>query len=168
MPDEIQHSDGRIENPSVRYDRTDANFGRILSILIGAAIFAVILFSGMRIFFNEYRDHQAEIKKSPYPLAPGPSTALPREPRLEQVDRLAEIETPNVYDRLESKEHKLNNYGSTSEQDFLHIPIDRAMELLANKLPVRPEPPGDKSKHADGLIDAGESNSGRLFQRRPK
>ena len=89
MPDEIQHPAEPLENPSVRHERTDANFGRILSIFIGVAIFAVIVFSGMRLFFNEYRDHQAEIKKSPYPLAPGPSTALPREPRLEQVDRLA-------------------------------------------------------------------------------
>jgi hypothetical protein len=56
----------------------------------------------------------------PYPLAPGPSTALPAEPRLEQIDRLEGVERPNVYKREEAKEGVLNRYGPTAEQGYIH------------------------------------------------
>jgi hypothetical protein len=168
MPDEIHHPDGRIEHPSVRYERTDASFGCILSILIAALIFGIVAFAGVRLFFDEYRNYQAEIKKSPYPLAPEPSTALPREPRLEQIDRLAEVETPNVHEREAAKEKILNSYGATQESGFVHVPIERAMSLLADKLPVRAKPPANQTEHSNGLIDAGESNAGRVFRRRAK
>jgi hypothetical protein len=54
------------------------------------------------------------------------------------------------------------------EHGFIRIPIRRAMDLLANKLPARQEPPVSQRRKANGLVDAGESNSGRMFREEPR
>ncbi len=165
MVDEIHHPDGRIEHPSVHYERTDANFRAIVCIILGTMALAALIQTAVLAFFLDYRQYQDDIKKSPYPLAPGPSTALPAEPRLEQVDRLAGVESPNVYERMSGKEEILNSYGDTPEKDFVHIPIERAMKLLENKLPARAAPSAAAARKGGGLVDAGESNSGRMFRK---
>ena len=121
----------------------------------------------VRWFYHRYRDYETSIKESPFPLQQGPSDGLPAEPRLEQVNRMAEIEKGNVYLMEETKERILHSYGSTPEANFVHIPIKRAMDLLANKLPARAEPAGDAKKE-NGLVDSGESNSGRMFRGEPR
>lgn len=176
MPDEIRHPDGGIEHPDVNREETDAKFTPILLILIGAAGLAVVIHLVIWAFMVGWRDHEAAVKKSSFPLAPAPSTdptvlsPLPAgEPRLEQVDRLAGVSTPNVYDRQAAKERVLNSPDLTEETGFVkHIPIEWAMkQTLENKkfaLPVRATQPTDEAWRADGLIDAGESNSGREFR----
>jgi hypothetical protein len=166
--EEVRHPDSRIEHPQVRYEHRDTSFGWILGIGITTLALGAVILSVLLWFFNLYKNYQATIKRSPFPLAAQPSEALPARPRLEQVDRLAGIETPNVYVREIAKEEILNSYGSTPEQEFVHIPIDRAMTLLANKLPARPEPPASQRRRQNGLVDAGESNSGRMFREEPR
>jgi hypothetical protein len=165
MAEEIHHPDGRIEHPSVRYEHSDANFRAIVIIILSTMALAALIQTAVLAFFLDFRSYQEGIKKSPYPLAPSPSTALPAEPRLEQIDRLAGVESANVYERMARKEEDLNRYGETPEQGFVHIPIERAMKLLENKLPARPELPAEQAKRSGGLVDAGESNSGRMFRK---
>ena len=155
------------ENPhaNVRYEPTDANFRWIICILVGSLIVAAVIFFMVNSFFFRYRDYQDTIGQSNFPLAPVGNATLPPEPRLEQVNRMVNIETGNVYRRLETKEDTLKKYGSTEDQGYVHIPIDRAMDLLANKLPVRAEQPtAEQQRRQNGLVDAGESNSGRMFR----
>jgi hypothetical protein len=169
MAEEIHHPDGRIEHPSVRYERSDANFRWILGIILGAMVFAAVVHYLVLVFVQGYAGYEDKAKKSPYPLAPGPSTRLPREPRLEQLDRTAGIESPDVYRREAAKEDILNTYGPTETEDFVHIPIDQAMTLALreNYLPVRPAPPAGQRSRDNGLVDAGASNSGRIFREKP-
>ena len=103
------------------------------------------------------------MKKSPYPLAPGFSRKLPPEPRLEQLDRLAGIDNADVAEKLAEKEKALDSYGPTEEKGFVHIPIQQAMKAVAGKLPMRKEPQGPTAAD-NGLLDAGQSNSGRIFR----
>ena len=107
---------------------------------------------------------EQHVKKSGFPLAASQNADLPPEPRLEQLDRKADIVTPDVYLREAAKERTLHSYGPTEDKAYIHVPIERAMKLVANKLPVRKEKE-DRSKE-DGLIDAGESNSGRMLRGR--
>ncbi|MCC6417860.1 MAG: hypothetical protein IT429_06375 [Gemmataceae bacterium] len=167
MVEEIRHPDGRIEHPTVRYERTDASFPWIFSIIIAAAIFGVLIYIAIWGFLRSERAELAEQRRSRYPIAPKPSTALPPEPRLEQLDRLKGIEIPNVYVRQQVKENRLARYGPTEEEGFVHIPIKQAMHLLATirKLPVRNEKAAALPRD-NWLVDGGESNSGRLFDRR--
>jgi hypothetical protein len=167
---EVHHPDGRIEHPAVRYEHSDANFRWILRIVLGAVVFAAVVHFVIWQFFRDYGRYQDEVKQSPYPLAPAPSTALPPEPRLEQLDRTAGIERPDVYKRELSREEILDSYGATEEKGYMHIPIERAMAYLVdkNKLPARAAPPAGVQSRDDGLVDAGASNSGRMFRKRPR
>lgn len=170
--EEIRHPDGRIEHPSVRNEPTDASFRWIAIILLGAMVLAVVIFASVLGFFNSYNRYQSALRKSPYPLAPSGKDLLdkmPPEPRLEQFDRLHDIQKPNVYLREATKEAVLESYGPTDEDGFIHVPIERAMKYLAGKLPARKdESKTAADKHANGLIDSGASNSGRLFREEPK
>jgi hypothetical protein len=157
--EEVHHPDGRIEHPQVRYESTDARFRPILLVLIGAMLYAVCHFTAIWWYFNRQEEHQAALKRSEFPLQPGPSDALPAEPRLEGIEK------GHVREREASKDEILHNYGPTPETGYIRIPIERAMELLAEKLPARAEKP---DKKANGLVDAGESNSGRMFRGKPQ
>ena len=50
--------------------------------------------------------------------------------------------SPNIDKRLAAQEKMLNSYGPTEEKGFVHIPIQQAIEAVADKLPVRKQPPG--------------------------
>jgi len=152
-------------NPSVRHEPSDASFNWVMITIILAALAGVLIHLGVLLFLKGYASHQGKIKESPFPLAAEPSRSLPPEPRLEQIDRVAEIETPNVRERLAAREEALRRYGRTGEKGFVHIPVERAMDLLAGKLPARPEPPAGQQRRAGGLVTGGESNSGRLFRK---
>ena len=169
------------------------------------AVVLLLLIFGMvhRFFFHE-RDRLNQERMSPLPAGTRTEPALPPEPRLEQLDRLAEVTISDVGVRLQAKEAALNSYGPTQEKGFIHIPIDRAIQLLAGRLPARNEArvatgigsagtvgllaapcgpgvlaaaaalfPGRDaaiqdapSWGANGLVDGGESNAGRMFNRR--
>lgn len=170
--DEVRHADGRIEHPHVRHERTDVKFRGILIAVIGAMIFAAAVHWIVLRFFYSYQGYQGAVKQSPFPVAPSPAVNEdPRripEPRLEQVDRLAGITKENVYERQLAKEKQLHGYGPTEETGYVHVPIERAMDRLADKpLPARQEAGGDRRKEA-GLVDAGEPNSGRMFRGKGK
>ncbi len=153
---------------SVRHERTDASFGWVIGLIVGSIGLAALTFWVLLVLVHRYQNYQAAIKRSSYPLAPSPQEALPPEPRLEQLDRLQGIERPNVHERQASKEEILGSYGSTPKEGFIHIPIDRAMRLLENKLPVRKEPPAGDRRRENGLVNGGESNSGRMFREKPR
>lgn len=168
MVEERPHPDDSLEHRSVRHERSDVGFGWVLGLILTSMGLAGVVFYGLVVFLYNYRDHQAVIKRSPYPLAPAPRESLPAEPRLEQLDRLEKIQRPNVFVRQLDKEEILTRYGSTSEDGYIHIPIGRAMTLLENQLPVRKQPPAGEQRRANGLVDAGESNSGRMFREEPR
>jgi hypothetical protein len=166
-PEELAHPNGRVEHPEVRHETSDINFRWIAGILVGAVILGVIVQFSVWLFFRDYRRYQSDIKKSPYPLAATPSEALPAEPRLEQLERLSGVEKANVFKTEAARLSFLNSYGATPDRGYVHIPIDRAMKLVEKQLASRPEKrAGDK--RANGLVDAGEPNSGRMFRGKPK
>ena len=164
--EEVRHPDGRIEHPLIRFEHSDANFAPILLILIGVMAIATLHFASVWWFFKRYEGFQTAIKQSSFPLQPGPSDQLPAEPRLEPVNRMAAIEKGNVYVIEASRERILNSYGPL-EPGYMHIPIERAMDLLANKLPAR-DKAGASAKKETGLVDAGEPNSGRMLREEPR
>jgi hypothetical protein len=167
MAEEIRHADGRIEHPSVRYEKTDASLRDILVIMACAVVLGIVIYLVVWQFFVRYSDHLAEKGKSSFPLAPAPSTALPPEPRLEELDRLTGNDASNVYARQKAKEEALRRYGSTGETGYVHIPIAQAIDHFANRLPARKQEAGSP-RHDLGLVDSGESNSGRLFRKEPR
>ncbi len=170
---EASHPDDHVANPGVRYEPKDIYLGRILGVIVIALCVVGALYFGVWRFFRSQERVQEEFKKSPYPLAPAPSTALPPEPRLEELDRLTpeemeqldlitSLETAGVNGQLAAQEKALHEYGPSSEKDFVRIPIEQAMKALAGTLPVAKE--SSPGRDANGLVDAGQSNSGRMFR----
>jgi hypothetical protein len=170
MAEELHHSDGGMRHPTVRYERTDASFAWVFGVIVAAAVFGLLIHVIIWGFFREERAALAQKRQSKSPLAPTPSTALPPEPRLEQLDRLRGIDAPNVYVREAVRDDRLSHYGQTGEKGYVHVPIDLAIQILSNEktLPVRKEKEAG-TPHDNGLVDGGAPNSGRLFNtRRPR
>lgn len=166
MAEALHHPDGRLEHPSVRHEPSDASFGAIAMTLVGAFVFLAGVHFTIMGFFTSYRDRLMESNRSPSPLAPVPSIALPHQPRLEQIDRLEGI----THAEGGLRASRLTTYGPTDAEGYVHIPIKRAMQFMVDKnvLRARPQPPAEDSRRAGGLVDAGESNSGRMFkEKRP-
>lgn len=168
MSEEVRHPDGRIEHPSVRHERTDASFRAVVWALGIGLVLAVVIHLSIWWFFRRYGDYQNAIKRSNFPLAPTPSTQLPPQPRLEQIDRMEDVPGVSVAARQARREAVLDSYGPTTEEGFIRVPIERAMAFLAGKLPTRPVPPSGQGKRGNGLLDSGESNSGRILREEPK
>ncbi len=168
MPDEIPQTDGQLEHPSVRSEKSDASFNWVLGLILGTIAFFGLMYYLVMVFFVGEERLLASRRKSGFPLAPTPSRALPSKPHLEPLDRLEKITSSDVYLREEEKLKILESLGPTSESGYVHVPIDRAMRLLADHLPVRKEPADQQElqRRQNGLVDHGESNSGRLFKRR--
>jgi hypothetical protein len=163
----VEGPDGRPERPLVQYERTDASHRWIIGLFGAAVVLGVLILGGIWLFYARYRDYQAEVKKSNFPLSPAPSPTLPPEPRLEQLDRLSGSKSSGAVEVVVPREAALNTYGPTAEEGFVRIPIDRAMQVLEDRLPVRAEAPEDHGK-GNGLVAAGEPNSGRVFRRSPR
>ncbi len=166
MPEATHHPDGQPEHASVRYERSDASFRWVLGLVIGAMVFAAVVHYVLLVFFEDYRAHLETVRRSPFPLAPAPSRALPAEPRLEQLDRLEGVVRPDVYERQAAREKVLAGYGPTGEAGYVHVPIDQAIDHLAGKLHVRATPAAAERRRERGLLDAGEPNSGQPPSRR--
>lgn len=162
MADEPRPSDGQPTHPEVRHEPRDVSLGAIVLILICAGFCGVVVLVLVYGHFARLRDDFAVDRKTRYPLHADRAPMLPPEPRLQSIDRLEKIDIPNVAARLKAKEAVLHSYGSASEKGYVRVPVERAMDALAGKLPAR-RGPSDPRTH--GLVDFGEPNSGRLFRK---
>jgi hypothetical protein len=148
MADEKTHDD-------VKYEPKDIQLRWIVAMFAFLAVFVVGMSFAMLKFYWYQEEAERKIKGSTEALAP----ALPPGPRLEQIDQLAGVEAANVDARLAAQEQKLNSSGPTDEKGFVHVPIQKAIEAVADKLPVRKQPPGKA-----GTRYGGAANSGRMIR----
>jgi hypothetical protein len=138
---------------NVRYERKDIRLRWIVAMFVFLGGFVVCMAFVMLKFYWYQEQLEKEAKGSIEALAP----VLPPEPRLEQVDKLAGVEAANVDARLAAQEEMLNSSGPTGEKGFVHIPIERAIEAVAGKLPTRKQPPGEAASGRG-------PNSGRMIR----
>ncbi|MCE5268156.1 MAG: hypothetical protein LLG00_09755 [Planctomycetaceae bacterium] len=151
------------EHPGVHFERKDVRFGCLLAALLAAGCVLVGLsYTIWQFYWWQAGVHERE-GRSPYPMAPAPSTRLPREPRLEQLERMARVESDTLSSRLAAQQRVLDSYGPSGEKGFVHIPIEQAIKAVAGRLPVRHKPPEAPVK-SRGLVNSGDSNSGRMFR----
>ncbi len=170
MVEQTPHPDGQPEHPDIKTEESDVSFTGVAIVLGSLVVLAVFMHIILWGFFKKREDHQSAIKQSPFPLAARPSDSLPPGPRLEPLDRTSGVETSNVFLRLEEKEAATKLYGRspTQEEGYVRIPVGKAMDLLAGKLPARAAPAAEAERKAAGLTDSGESNSGRMYREGPR
>jgi hypothetical protein len=156
-----------LVHADIRFEPTDVNVRGVLLVLLGAFVIIGLLLAVVLLLFRGEERHEARAKASSLPLAAQAADRLPPEPRLEQLDRLHEIETSNIGWRDASDESRLHSYGPTDAAGYIHVPIDWAMDEAAKRLPVA-ESVDSSGKAAPtksrGLLDAGEPGSDQTIQ----
>lgn len=133
-----------LQNPEVEYESTDLSAFAILGFLAGLAIVGVvmhIILAGMFSYLDTYtKTHQAATN----PLAPATSVDLrnpgPSVANEFPLPRLETNELGQLNNQRLQEENILNTYGWVDQTaGIAHIPIDRAMQMLAQRgLPVAP------------------------------
>lgn len=117
-----------FENPTDRHEHRDVDVRRLA--LMGVALVACVVLSllGMSWLFKYYAGQP--VTPAP-PLMAGPQ--IPPKPRLEANPHA------DLVKKLNADEAVLNGYGWVDRStQTVRIPIDRAMDLLAQRgLPVR-------------------------------
>ncbi|MFO0788857.1 MAG: hypothetical protein U0805_05320 [Pirellulales bacterium] len=167
-PPEPLNDPPRLESfvhPKVQFDSTDASFGGVVKALLAFAIIFSLaaVVGGVLLHWRRTAAALANVA----PQYSVPSDNLPAEPRLEPIDRAEGITSSDVFVRQRAFETALHSYGRTNDPQYVHIPIDQAIKLVTKNLPVREQPANSKTPPMYGLLDDGESNSGRLYSAAP-
>jgi hypothetical protein len=138
---EDTHNNGH--NQEVEFEREDLTPKPIFIFLISLTVGCVLVSFVLREFYRYMDAYENRHQPVQSPLAPpartdtrivtpGDITKFPQ-PRLERNERL------EIREFRQQEEKQLNSYGWVDEKSgIVHIPIDRAMELLAQRgLPTR-------------------------------
>jgi hypothetical protein len=162
---ESRDAPAQADHPTVRYEHRDVRFPAVALVIVFAIICGAADFYAVWTIFQDRERDLHEQNVSRYLLDAESDRVLPVAPRLEQLDRL-EGSRGDASNRQElSQEQLLATYDSTPEEGYIRIPIERAMDLVSGKLRSRSQ--GRPTGKDSGLVDAGESNSGRMLREPP-
>src|SRR4051794_34285266 len=148
-----QKSDAETRlHEEVQFEQAELSVNRIVAVLGGIAlVFAgVILICGLILKASRSEVDRAATAPN-YNL---PSDPKPAGPRLEPLDYSTAI-AANVFAAQVEKEHELHTYGKTSEEDFVRIPIEKAMKLASKAMRLRQVATEAPAK-SFGLVGGGE------------
>jgi hypothetical protein len=133
-----------LRHPETEFEHEDLSAGGILGFLAGLAITGLvihIILVGMYAYLDTYqKTHQNQGN----PLVKTTNEDM-RRPTPEAANnfplpRLEVNERSQLYDFRRQEEDTLNTYGVDPKTGVVHIPIDRAMQLLAQRgLPTVPQ-----------------------------
>ena len=155
--EEVRHAD-------VQYEAKDINFGCLLTVMFAAILVVATVTSAMWGLYWWQAKRAETTREWVNSLETPLSRKLPPEPRLEQLNTMAGVKSSNVFERLSAQEKVLNSSGPSDEKGFVHIQIQQAIKQTAGKLPAREGPPPGPTGKDRGLVDSGESNSGRMLR----
>lgn len=158
-------------NPEVRHEDSDVNVRVIFVFVAILGLLVVLSCAVMYLLFNYFARTEAREKETVFPLAVAERQKplrerLPRSvPALEGIDLESKVRSgvagwPSYGPEQALREQRLlDEYGWVDRKaGVVRIPIDRAMELLAGKLPARPE---DSSSQPEPRRQPGDASSGR-------
>jgi hypothetical protein len=131
MPD---HND-ELRNKGVEYEREDLTTKSIVAFLVGLALFAVIVHFALKGFFG-FADRYYTTHENSAPMArtsPDPHLVMPADVEQFPQPRLETDERTEIFPFRESEEKHLDSYGVDAKTGAIHIPIDRAMQLVAER-----------------------------------
>jgi hypothetical protein len=123
----------RTDNPEVSHERSDVNVRAILVFGIGLLLIAVIIHIALYWLLGFFRDTSARREPPASPMRA--EKEVPPSPRLQVSPR------DDLTAMRAAEEKELRTYGWVDKENkVVRIPIDRAMELIAERgLPARKE-----------------------------
>ena len=140
-------SDNNIDghNQEMDFEREDLAPRPILLFLLSLAVGCVLVYfvlRGMYSYLDSYESHHQPVQHPlAQPAAADTRVVLPGEVVKFPQPRLETDERREIHDFREREEQTLNSYGWVDQSGgVMHIPIDRAMQLVAQRgLPTRPQ-----------------------------
>ena len=119
------------DNPDVTHERSDVDIRAILRFGVALILTAVVIHLALYWLLEQYENGAP--RSAPVVSAPDTEEQIPPAPRLQIAPRR------NLAETRAAEERKLTTYGWVDkEKQTVRIPIDRAMELLAQRgLPAR-------------------------------
>jgi len=139
------NNDDMLDHGEVEFERQDLSAGGIIAFLVGLAIFGILLqliLAGMFKFLDSY-EKAHEPPQNPLIKAVNADTrqATPQDANKFPQPRLETNERDELTGRRLKEEEILNSYGWVDPKaGVAHIPIEKAMELLAQRgLPTSPQ-----------------------------
>ncbi|HYL16202.1 MAG TPA: hypothetical protein VEV41_24430 [Terriglobales bacterium] len=136
--------DEELRHEQIEFEREDLSPWGILAFLIGLAITGLLMHLiglGMYIYLDHY-EKRHEPPQNPLVRATGEDTrvATSQEANKFPSPRLETNERGQLYEQRTEEEETLNSYGWVDQNaGVAHIPIDRAMAIIAQRgLPVAP------------------------------
>jgi len=158
MSDEISNG-GHGAGHETEYEREDLGTRAVFAFMIGLAIFGIITYFivvGMYSFLDNYERSQMATA-SPLVTTKGAISRVVTQADMDKAFKdngapmLETNEMGQFRNFLMNQENQLNSYGWVDQKaGVVHIPIDRAMELIVQRgLPVaNPSAPSDYVAHA--------------------
>ncbi len=165
MSDPVKHESPPSHGSYERQDISARGIFYFLAGLLAATLLISFLLSGLyKILDKHFETHQppvnalaANVAKDTRKVPPQyPENAFP-DPRLE-TDERTQLNSIRI-----AEEQKLNSYGWVDEKaGTVHIPIERAMELLAQRgLPLRPQSSAQPQNEAQKKQAANKEKKGK-------
>jgi hypothetical protein len=124
------------DNPEVRHEKSDVDTKAIIRFGIGLAVTLIVTFLLLFALFAYFSAREMRFGRGPARVQS--TDQLPPEPRLEVSPRA------NLEELRAAEQKVLENYGWVDkEKNVVRIPIERAMEIIAERgLPAR-KPSGE-------------------------
>lgn len=126
------HGHGGSPTPGARYEKSDLTPQTVAKTIFGLALVAI--FTAFVIWLcKPYILHVAPTRTSKFPI--------PREPVRPAEPRLQANPTVDIQNLRKDEDLILNTYSRDPISHELHIPVEKAMEIVAQEgLPTRPNP----------------------------
>ncbi len=124
-----------MHNQGVGFEREDLTTKSVVAFLVGLAVFVLVVHFVLKVsFVYADRYYTAHEKAEPLTVRPqDPHLVTPSDVEKFPQPRLETDERVEIFPFRESEEKQLNSYGTDAKTGAIHIPIDRAMELVAQR-----------------------------------
>ena len=152
----------------VEFEHEDLGTRGVFAFMVGLAVVGVVIYFiivGMYSFLDKYERSQMSTA-SPLVTSKGVMSRVVTQEDMDKAFRdngapmLETNERTQLRDFLMNQENQLNSYGWVNkEKGVAHIPIERAMELVAQRgLPTVPQGGADVKTAADSKTPAPKSD----------
>ena len=159
MAENINKPDDHEVNPGVSHERRDINVFQVSAFGIGLLLSCiVVVFVVWAMFDFLYSREDAKNADNPAALMMKDQNKLPPEPRLQAEPKV------ELKDLRADEDAILSSYGwDDPNKGIVRIPIDQAIDIMAQKLPSKPSPTGIDN---DGYrMIPEDSSSGRTLEK---
>jgi hypothetical protein len=132
------HAGDEPRNPHVHHEVSDVNARGVTEFGVSMALLIVILLFGLWGVFEYLKNREAEVGLPLSPSAVVNAQKQPPEPRLQRHA------TQDMRSWRDTEERTLHEYAWLDpDKGVVRIPVDRAMDLIAQRgLPVMTQPAG--------------------------